>query len=83
MDIVSRCIRDRATGFTDSLPRCVKDIRRRGIMFGLKHELRQQKLSTNGSSCPGQRRQIHDAWSERLKSYDWDWAATLTPRFAD
>lgn len=52
-------------------------------MFGLKHELRQQKLSTNGSSCPGQRRQIHDAWSERLKSYDWDWAATLTPRFAD
>lgn len=35
------------------------------------------------SSRAQARAQLHTAWGERLKSYEWDWVATLTPRFAD
>lgn len=38
---------------------------------------------TTSGSTQRARGQLHTAWGNHLKSYEWDWVATLTPRYAD
>ena len=49
----------------------------------LKNDHPERTLAADGSGSLRLRRQIHAAWGEHVRSYEWDWVATLTPRFAD